>query len=217
MANFDLTDAFDPQKFLTQYDEIRSKMGDAMRLAGDLFWDFGENLSKVWASQNAVDCANSLISGSWGRLDELWHEKANHLREILKNSYNIWARANQLSEKDFSWIGSDAVILDERALPLTTEIDGKVGMNKAEVETLISEFEASKADILSALDDVPTSIELYDAGSVQTGTYSKSIAQIKDAVVEAIEAAVKETRSYIDTEVDNVELTIEQATTELEL
>ncbi len=217
MANFDLTDAFSPEKFLTQYDEIASKMGGAMHLADTLFCDFGENLSKVWASQNAVDCANSLISGSWGNLGELWHEKADHLRDVLKNSYNIWARANQLSEKEFRHFGTDVLWFDEASLPLTTEIDGKVGMNKAEVETLISEFEASKADILSALEDFPTSIELYDAGSVQTGTYSKSIAQIKDAVVEAIDAAVKETRSYIDTEVDNVELTIEQATTELEL
>ena len=215
----ELTDAFDPQKLESDFYEIRSIMSDAMLTATHVFEDFETNLSRVWASQNAIDFVNSLRSGSWGSLTELWHDRADNLRAILINSYNAWANANQLSAKaDWPYIGSDAFLFtSDYGHPFTTEINGKVGMNKAEVQNIISNFETiGKQSILSKLDLFPSSIAVYDAGSMQNQSYSKSIERIKSAIEEAIGAAVSSARSYIDKEINNVALTIEQSSVSLD-
>lgn len=194
--------------------EIFSEQGiNACSKLDQTFNSFWDDISNCWNSKKFDDfqsnykdeCASITISLA---------NKINALQNNLITSYNSYAKAN--GESCIEDESRDYVLknTDYNNAPVTavTHSNNLTGMNIDMVmNTILPNFEKGIIEAISILEELPTSISIFDVSGNLRKTFSTHITSMTDEVRELVTNMKNSIKEAVETEVNTIELAKNEA------
>lgn len=161
-----------------------------------------EGLLINWASPKAVEF---MKSNEEKIIEAFYSHPTAVCDEIVTGAINafnsISASQGGATIADFGHMG-----IGVGGFELYPEIDGNVGMNIANVRTLLSAFEAGVESGLVDYDNLPTTIAFYDPSGSMAASYSTKIKTLANEIRNTTKDIVNSIKTAITEEQDNTNL-----------
>lgn len=208
MADFT---GFNPTQAKNEVETLKGVIRAANRDLWQLFGGIDINLKEIWASPKAVEFGSTYAP----QISELCTTYANNGTTIISNAVRAIgtiARAN----------GSSCVIDPEEIIAFTAnnnfkeEKDGVVGMNVAQVELYLQEFDNKLKTFyndFSRLEEMD--ISLFDPSGSLKAAFKAMLTSFETSFNETIEAIKKAINTATTTEINTVRLAKESAASEM--
>ncbi len=216
---------FNPQQAKINIADFALNAGNACADIDEAYGLLFYELENFWASPKAVEFSDNYIP----RIDGLINEMSETIKAIVKgaiNGYNYVARTHDTggwiedvdslingvygdSHGDFGT--RDASGVHERGL--LADKNGLVGMNIAAVRDIVMpNFNMSINKVVNALDEIPTSIALYDEEGSQQQAYESNIRGFITKFNELNEELSASMKEALETETNNILIAKQKST-----
>ena len=193
------------------YDECMTWISD-YRTKND---EFMEQLSYLWASENAVKESKNLVN-MVGNFYESFLNKCHEICLNATRAYNIVAVAHGVSgiSEGFADFHRNGIIPQAFSMGgMTDNINGRVGINTTMVkDILLPNFKTSFNALASRLDSLPSSIALYDDENGQQHAFVTGISQFEKEFNDLLGGIWAKIEQALENKVDNALLAKEKAT-----
>ena len=162
-----------------------------------------DELSKVWASPNAVK-----FNSFKGKIREMIRSFTTETNEVARNAisqYNRIASANGAATFSMDLGSLNSLYNGDLGADLIERLNGIAGMDIMSVDSIMNDFRNKITSALGTLNSIPTSLALFDRNaSMQTRHYA-NVSKAKNNVESISNEILKQLQTCIEDEMVKLE------------
>jgi hypothetical protein len=190
-------------KISSNFTELRTSIQDCLK-------SFGDQLTPVWASGNAIKFGDNLVASA-SELDTTMYDANSHIGEVLSKAAQIYADKFQVAN-DFHY--GNYLKLESLENTFKETVNGITGMNKTVVTEALDNFTKTSQTAFETFNKnlMQINIGIYDNAGAQQAAFKDVLEEMMSKIGSVLESLIGEVKTGIDTEIDNVELAKTQTT-----